>query len=128
MNRIVDVSSFFKMKEFYPDFENEKCHFAEQVNEITHLVKQSLLNDYFYNFENLSERVHELKSCINKSKMYSDFWIYIQTREFNELVLSPNQEYIDNNQNNTYAYYMEIMENYKDEMQKKSDEEIDKAK
>ena len=128
IDKIAHVSKVFNMHNYYPDFQGELNYFLDEVNQVVTRTEESLIRNLYVDFENLFHKIHGLKKSINSSKMYIDHCIYINTQEFNDLVLPPSQQ-LDYDQERRYRVeYTKIVDDIHTKMLNEKESQVNDMK
>ena len=90
----------------YEGYNEELYSFIYQVEEVTNLVKESIIKDLYDEFEMLAKKVDDLKRTIDASKMYSNFFICLNNNESKDQVLNQSSQLMKSKVEEKHAYYI----------------------
>ena len=124
IDHIEHRSQVYKMNEYYTDHTGELELISEKVRELDRQVIETVTSQAYRQYPYLMVKVRELKKMIDESMMYKNFCFFMQSRQFNDTVLYPQDQLAEHQKRQAMMYFDDLHDKMHTEMMKKKDEEV----
>ena len=89
IDHIQNRSKLFNISKYNSDHKEELDLISDKVSSFEKQVVEAVTSQAYTNYPYLMKKAREMKHSIDTSMMYTNYCLFMQTRQFNDMVLFP---------------------------------------
>ena len=124
VEQIQHHTKVFDISKLYSDYREELDLIYDKVTSLEEQATETIKSQTFKQYPYLMKNAKEIKNTIDTSLLYKNYCMYMQTRHFNDTVLSSHDQILEDKKNEAMIYFNDLHDRVHTDMMRLKDEEV----